>query len=135
MILVDTNILVPLFIRGVNSSRVQQLWDMDQDWWTESLCLVEFSNVLVTYERQRLITSKEAMRRLEDVDQFLKHRLLEVSNEAVLKVAMELAISAYDARYIVAAMMHQTRLVTEDKRLRKAAPDWTQSMDEALLAA
>jgi predicted nucleic acid-binding protein len=41
-------------------------------------------------------------------------------------------VSAYDARYLVVAQRLQTRLVTEDAKLRSKAPDLTCSLAEEL---
>jgi predicted nucleic acid-binding protein len=49
-----------------------------------------------------------------------------------LKIACDHNLSAYEARFIALARMFGLKLVTEDQRLRKACPDDTLSLDEAL---
>lgn len=58
--------------------------------------------------------------------------MLVVDLETSLRVACELNISAYDARFIALARSFGRKLVTEDARLRKACPDDTLSLDAAL---
>jgi predicted nucleic acid-binding protein len=49
-----------------------------------------------------------------------------------LRVAEEFAVSAYDARFLGAAQTLGAKLVTEDARLRAAAPMLTVSLADAL---
>jgi predicted nucleic acid-binding protein len=51
-----------------------------------------------------------------------------------LRVAGQFAVSACDARFLAAAQSLGGRLVTEDAKLRAAAPALTQSLGEALEA-
>ena len=53
---------------------------------------------------------------------------------APLQAALEFGISAYDARFVSAARELGVRLVTEDARLRRAAPALTQTIAQALEA-
>jgi predicted nucleic acid-binding protein len=43
-------------------------------------------------------------------------------------------VSAYDARFLAVADTLGTKLVTEDAKLRAAAPDLTRSLAQALAA-
>ena len=60
--------------------------------------------------------------------------LVTVPHGRALDIAAELAVSAYDARFIAAAQGLGARLVTEDARLRAAAPALTRSLAETLAA-
>ncbi len=57
-----------------------------------------------------------------------------VPHAAVLAIAARHRVSAYDARFLALADQLGSRLVTEDAKLRAAAPDLTQSLAEALAA-
>jgi predicted nucleic acid-binding protein len=46
----------------------------------------------------------------------------------------QFAVSAYDARFLGAAQTFKAKLVTEDARLRLAAPALTISLSDALAA-
>jgi predicted nucleic acid-binding protein len=50
----------------------------------------------------------------------------------VLSVAVRYRVTAYDARFLALAQQLGTPLVTEDAKLRLAAPNLTQSLAEAL---
>ena len=58
--------------------------------------------------------------------------LVNVPHARALGVAAELSISAYDARFVAAAQMLSAKLVTEDAKLRAAAPTLTLSLAGAL---
>ena len=51
-----------------------------------------------------------------------------------MRTALAHGVSAYDARFLVAARELGVKLVTEDEKLRRAAPELTQSLEEALAA-
>ena len=55
-------------------------------------------------------------------------------NEQAMRTALAHGVSAYDARFLVAARELGVKLVTEDEKLRRAAPELTQSLEEALAA-
>jgi len=132
MIVVDTNVLAYLLITGDQTQTAQTLFSRDDDWHTESFALVELSNLLATACRTRGLASSRASRLLETAEELLRGRTHVVSHQTALAVANELAITAYDARFIAIAAQFDTLLVTEDARLRRAAPKRTQRIGEAL---
>jgi predicted nucleic acid-binding protein len=132
MLLVDTNVIAPLYVRSALSQTVAELFARDAVWRTEPLALIELSNVLVTYERARYITSATALDCLRRAAAFLQPHFFRVSHEAALDIALRYRVTAYDARLLTAAQQLGRPLVTEDARLRAAAPGLTQSLAEAL---
>ena len=132
MLVVDTNIIAPFYIRGAYTERVHELHRSDSLWRTDPLALVEFSNVLATYQRARYLTTNEARMCLAEAERFLRPHYLQVTHETSLTVAIRYGVTTYDARFLAAAMHLNTRLVTEDKKLRDAAPNLTQSLADAL---
>ena len=52
--------------------------------------------------------------------------------ERALELAAEFGVSACDARFLGAARGLGTKLITEDGKLRRAAPALTQSLSQAL---
>jgi predicted nucleic acid-binding protein len=55
-----------------------------------------------------------------------------ISPITALDAARRYNISAYDARFIAAAEWLETKLVTEDRKLRAAGPEHTRSLAQAL---
>ena len=132
MVLVDTNVIAPLYVRSARTDAVEELFARDAVWRTEPLALIELSNVLVTYERSRYITAATARDCLNRAAAFLQPQLFRVSHQAALEAALDYRVTAYDARFLALADQLGSRLVTEDARLRAAAPALTQSLAEVL---
>ena len=132
MLLVDTNIIAPLYLRSARSQAVTELFARDAVWRTEPLALIELSNLLITYERARYITAATARDCLNRAAAFLQPHLFRVSHQAALDAALRYRTTASDARFLALAGQLGIRLVTEDAKLRAAAPALTQSLAEAL---
>jgi predicted nucleic acid-binding protein len=132
MLVIDTNIIAPLYVRSARTDAVMRLFARDQIWRTEPLALIELTNVLITYERARYITAATARDCLDRAAAFLQPNLFRVSHQAALDAALRYGTTAYDARFLVLAQQLDAPLVTEDAKLRAAAPKLTQSLDEAL---
>ena len=132
MVVVDTNILAYLLIEGDRTRDVQALFARDADWKSEAFVLIEFSNILATYLRADSLTRNQAHALLVEPEKRLTG--LVSPHARALRVAEQFGVSAYDARFLGAAQSFKTRLVTEDARLRKAAPALTISLSDALAA-
>lgn len=134
MIVADTNVLFALVIDNDWSASAVRLYDQDEDWRTDTHALVELTNVLVRHMRNKIMTAEEARSALADAEYLMNSSLCSAGHSDVLDLAMEHRVSAYDARFLVAARFFGTRLVTEDVKLRNAAPELTRSIAEALAA-
>lgn len=132
MILVDTNIIAPLYLRSARSDDVAELFAHDSLWRTEPLALIELSNVFVSYEQAGYITPAKARDCLSRAATFLQPHFFRVTHEAALDTALRYRVTAYDARFLALARQLGRPLVTEDVNLRAAAPKLTQSLAEAL---
>jgi len=133
MVLVDTNIVFPLLAESVNTQPARELLDRDAAWVTEPYALIELTNILTTYQRANLISKTQALELLQRAVGFLEPYFMGISHEHALDVAIRYKVSAYDARYIALAEKLDTPLITEDNRLRKAVPDRTISLKDALI--
>lgn len=131
MLVVDTNVVAYLLIAGNATQQAQALWQVDADWRSEPFYRVEFSNLLATQVRAKALTLDQAQTLLERA-QTTVTTTADVSHADALRLASKLGVSAYDARFLWSAQSLGSKLVTEDARLRKAAPAWTQSLAEAL---
>jgi predicted nucleic acid-binding protein len=132
MVVVDTNILAYLLIQGDRTDEAQALFRKDPDWHSEPFILIEFSNILATCLRTKALTKKQAINLLSDAERTLRRTLSTVPQLDALELAHSYRISAYDARFLAAAHGRKTKLITEDTRLRTAAPDLTLSLAHAL---
>jgi predicted nucleic acid-binding protein len=133
MRIVDTNVVAYLLIAGDATPQAQALWRADPDWRSDSFFRIEFSNLLATQVRAKALTLTQAVALLERALAIVT-ATAELSHADVLRLAASLGVSAYDARFLATAQATGTRLITQDSRLRKAAPALTQSITEALAA-
>lgn len=135
MLLVDSNIVFSLLVSSTPwHQTARELYAHDDDWRTESHALVEISNILSRFVRARELTGTQAVAVMTDTDERLRPRLITVGHVEALRLALKYKVSAYDARFLLCATDLGVKLVTEDVKLRNAAPGLTQSLQDALAA-
>jgi len=133
MVVVDTNIIAYLLISGDRTDLARALVERDADWKSEALALIEFSNILATYERHGNIDQTQAERLQNDADTVLRG-LVNIPHITALETARRFGVTAYNARFLATAEILRSKLVTEDAKLRSAAPQLTLSLAESLAA-
>ena len=131
MVVVDTNVVAYLLIEGDRTKQAQALFTRDADWRSDAFVLIEFSNVLATYVRSGGLSGTQAESLLAQAGTRVRTTAI-AAHSLALRVAQQYAVSAYDARFLAAAQSLGEKLVTEDAKLRAAAPALTQSLGEAL---
>ena len=134
MLLVDTNVVVYLLIAGDYTAAAQELRARDPDWRSEAYLLIEFTNLASSIARKRMTLSL-AEDFLMKAGALFDGKLARIPHASVLAIAARYRVSAYDARFLALADQLGIRLITEDTRLRAAAPALTQSLAEALATA
>ena len=133
MLLVDTNVVAYLLIDGHHTAAAQQLRRRDSDWRSEAFLLVEFTNILASSIATKRMTVPLARDFLAKTAALFDGKLGKVTHEAALAAAIRFKVTAYDARFLALAQLVGARLITEDLKLRAAAPALTQSLAEALV--
>ena len=131
MVAVDTNVVAYLLIEGDRTPQAQALYARDPDWRSEGFLLVEFSNLLATYVRAEKLDAETAGRLLATAERTLTG-IVSLPHARALALAAEFGVSAYDARFLAVARQLGARLVTEDAKLRQAAPALTQTLAQAI---
>ncbi len=121
MLLVDTNVVAYLLIEGDHTKGAQKLHSRDSDWRSEAFLLVEFTNVLASSIAMKRMTLSLAGNFLARAVALFDGKLARIPHASVLA-----------ARFLALADQLGRRLVTEDAKLRAAAPALTQSLAEAL---
>ena len=130
--LVDTNIVVNLLIDGPYSHSARALYALDRDWQSESLLMTELVNVLATTVRTQMLALAAAEATLTEAKHLLSQGLRNVADQDVLSAATHFGVNGYDARFLAVARAIGQPLITEDAKLRRAAPSLTCSIAEAL---
>jgi predicted nucleic acid-binding protein len=135
MQLVDSNILFGLYMAGTPwHEAARALHAADPHWRSEGHALVEMSNILARYVRAHELTAAQALHTMLEAGERFGPDLIAVPHTDALRLAIKHNISAYDARFLLCAGELRLPLVTEDVRLRNAAPHLTQSLADALAA-
>jgi predicted nucleic acid-binding protein len=132
MVVVDCNVLAHLLIDGVETPRARALLEQDADWHSDALVLIELCNVLATAMRTRGLSPTSASAVLTQAQGVIDAGLHGAGHHETLDMAARHKVSAYDARYLVIARDLDSPLVTEDARLRTAAPKLTRSLATAV---
>ena len=135
MLIVDTNVLAYLLIEGDHTAAARLLHRRDDDWRSEAFIMIEFTNVLTASIAARRMNLVLAQRSLADATSLLHGKLALFPHDSLLSLAVQYRVTAYDARFLALAQQLNCRLVTEDAKLRAAAPKLTQSLAEALATA
>lgn len=129
---VDCNVVVHLLLDGECSREARMLLQRDADWRSESFVMVELTNVLATWMRARDLALAGAASVLGQAQSVLDTGMHTIGHADALALAAQYRVTAYDARYLAVARELGVPLVTEDAKLRKAAPLLTRSLAEAL---
>lgn len=132
MLIVDTNVVAYLLIEGHYTAAARSLHRRDDDGRSEAFIMVEFTNVLTASIAARRMNLVLAHQFLADATSILHGKLTSLPHDSVLSLAVQYRVTAYDARFLSLTNQLGRRLVTEHVKLRAAAPELTQSLNEAL---
>ena len=124
MIVVDTNVMVHLLAgEGARADGAASLLRRDPDWAAPPILLSELRNVLVGSVRRKLVERADAIAMLDDAALILQDRVVAVASAEVVRTALELELSGYDAEFVVLARALSVPLLTADEQILTAAPD------------
>ena len=122
MIVVDSNVLVYLYLPGEYTADAEALLESDPEWAAPVLWRSEFRNVLAGYMRRKILTFDQAYAVQCEAENLLAGSEFEVDSHAVLELVRDSECSAYDCEFIALATKLNTKLVTMDKKVLRAFP-------------
>ncbi len=122
MIVVDTNIISYLYLRGERTEQAEMALLKDAEWVAPILWKSEFRNVLAQYMRKDLVSFGDALRIVDEAERLMEGMEFEVSSIEVLQLVEESACSAYDCEFVALARDLGVTLVTVDKKILKEFP-------------
>ena len=129
MIVVDTNVAVRLVVGGEKGADAVRLHERDGEWTAPSILPSELRNVLLGYVRRGEITPDEAKAMAGDAGRVLGNRIYDMPGDAVIDVALECGLTAYDAEFVTLARAAGVMLVTMDAAVLRGAPDVAVSLE------
>ena len=130
MIVVDTNIISYLYLRGERTEQAEMALLKDAEWVAPILWKSEFRNVLAQYMRKDLVSFGDALRIVDEAERLMEGMEFEVSSIEVLQLVEESACSAYDCEFVALARDLGVTLVTVDKKILKEFPMDAVSLEE-----
>ena len=122
MIVVDTNLLIYLYIQGQHTARAEAVLARDPRWAAPLLWRSEFRNVLAGLVRRRSVGLEDALRIISDAEHWMSGREYSVVSHDVLGLATRSGCSADDCEFAALAEDLGLPLVTTDRGLLKAFP-------------
>lgn len=129
MIVVDTNVIAYLLIKGDQTETAEQVRKSDSEWAAPILWRSEMGNLLMLYIRQKIASLDDAKTIMDKAEDILSGREYEVESSRVLELAATTGCTAYDCEFAYLAEKLNAPLVTSDKKLLAAFPDTAVSME------
>jgi predicted nucleic acid-binding protein len=132
MIVVDTNIIIYLYLSSERSDQTQRLLRKDPHWVAPLLWRSEFRNVLAQYLRKGFLDLQAALQIMDGALALMRGREYEVVSSAVLSLASESHCSAYDCEFVALAQDLGVELVTVDRGVLAQFADVAVSLETYL---
>ena len=123
MIVVNTNVIAYLFIKGDYSNFSEKLLKTDSEWISPPLWRSEFRSVLSLYIRKNQLTINDAERIAQLAENFMEGREIHVDSATVFKLVSSSNCSSYDCEFVSLAQSLNLSLYTSDKKLAQEFPD------------
>lgn len=131
MIVVDTNVVAYLFLRGDLAVRAEAWLRHDREWAAPRLWRSELRNVLAGCLRRKQL-SFEAVREIQrEAEALLIGNEHEADSQRVLELVRDSDCSAYDCEFVSIAMRLGVKLLTADNKVLKAFPQHTLAFSAA----
>ncbi|TVM01673.1 MAG: VapC toxin family PIN domain ribonuclease [Candidatus Brocadia sp. WS118] len=130
MIVVDTNVIAYLFIKGNYTPNAKRLLHNDSTWTAPLLWRSEFRNVLALYMRQGFLSVENAYLLMNEAEDFMQQNEYEMNSLRILEIASSSGCSAYDCEFIALAEFLNVKLYTTDKKILNTFPDISVSLKD-----
>ena len=122
-VVVDTNVLIELFLPGSNAEAVACWWIADADWRLPGLWVCEFRHIHLKYLRAGLLELDQALLHLRDAEQRFLPQTIAIGSSEALQLAHAHGCSSYDAEFVLLAQQLECPLLTFDRKLLELFPD------------
>jgi len=122
LIVVDTNLLVYLYIRGERTAQAEAAVARDPIWAAPLLWRSEFRNTLVGMLRRGAFREDAALRVIREAEHWMRGREYSIASDQVLQLAIGSRCSAYDCEFVALAQDLGVPLVTADQGMLASFP-------------
>jgi predicted nucleic acid-binding protein len=131
VIVVDSNVLLYLYLPVELTAQAEKLLTTDPEWVAPRLWRSEVRNVLSLYVRKKIVTFDQACRIQTSAETLLADREFELPSHEVLQLASRSSCSAYDCEFVALAKLLHTKLVTADQKILAQFPETAVSLATA----
>jgi predicted nucleic acid-binding protein len=122
-VVVDTNVLVELFLPSANAEAVACWRIADPDWRLPGLWVCEFRHIHLKYLRAGLLDLNRALLHLRVAEQRFLPQTIAIASTEALQLAHTTGCSSYDAEFVLLAQQLECPLLTFDRKLLGLFPD------------
>jgi len=134
MKVVDANVIAYLLIKGKYTDKAKNLLKNDPEWVAPKLWHSEFRNVLTTYIRNDYFDLSQALFLVKKAEELMRDGEYLVPSKDILELAAESGCSAYDCEYVALARDLGIMLITTDKQLIQAFPNYVTNLSDLVLS-
>ena len=131
MIVVDTNVVAYLFLRGDFAPRAEAWLKHDRDWVAPVLWRSEFRNLLAGYLRRKQLTFEAVLEIQREAEALLMGSEHEADSQRVMELVRDSYCSAYDCEFVSVATRLGVKLLMADSKVLKAFPKHTLAFSAA----
>ncbi|MCZ8315648.1 type II toxin-antitoxin system VapC family toxin [Phreatobacter sp.] len=131
MIVADANVIAYLLIPSPFTAMAERVYARDPEWVAPILWRSEFRNVLTLYVRRAVLTLDQAIQLQDEAEDLMRGHEYDVVSADVLSLASESGCSAYDGEFVALARFLGAPLVTADRRLAQAFPEYARTLETA----
>jgi predicted nucleic acid-binding protein len=122
MIVVDSNVLVYLYLPTERTALAEKLRVLEPHWVAPRLWRSEVRSALSLYIRQRLLTLEQALQIQTAAEHLLADAEFDVPSFEVLQLVSNSTCSAYDCEFVALAQQLGIKLVTADRKILREYP-------------
>jgi len=122
MIVVDTNIIIYLYLPSPFTAAAQAALIKAPRWVAPHLWRSEVRNVLSRYVTQQQLTLVLAIAIMQEAEALLRENEYDINSAQVLQLAAASGCTAYDCEFVALAQNFALPLVTMDKQILRSFP-------------
>jgi predicted nucleic acid-binding protein len=122
VIVVDTSVLVDLWVQGPRTPIAEAVHRRDPEWAAPALWRSEFRNALAALVQHRAIALDVALHLVVQAERAMAGREYTIVSHRILTLAARSGCSANDCEFVALAQEVQRPLVTTDAEVLRAFP-------------
>ncbi len=122
MIVVGTNLIVYLYVKGQRINQAEAVLQQDPAWAAPLLWRSEIRNTLMGLVKRKDLGLDDVLEIVSEAEQWMMGREYTVVSNKVLQLAVQSGCSAYDCEFVSLAMDLEVSLVTSDRQILRAFP-------------